>query len=144
MGSTSKFEGWNYLEKTPPNDPDFSKSYAVVVSGDGVNFCGHMLLNVGGTSGWYFHVAGLYAFPRFMYSKEFSRYLTENSKKELRRTSLSIPEHRLANQTLQQLLREKWLWGVLPNNCANFVEEVVHAGGGEGGLILNCPTLETF
>ena len=33
----------------PLNAFDFSNTYAVVVSGDGPNFCGHLLLNVGGT-----------------------------------------------------------------------------------------------
>lgn len=45
---------------------------------------------------------------------------------------------------LEELLAAKWTWGVLPHNCASFVEEVVQAGGSDAGLYSNCPALETF
>ena len=45
---------------------------------------------------------------------------------------------------LEQLAAAKWFWGVLPHNCASFVEEVVRAGGSSAGLYFNCPARERF
>jgi hypothetical protein len=45
---------------------DFSKTHAIVVSGDKWNPCGHMVLNTGGVDGMYFHVDGLRNPPKYM------------------------------------------------------------------------------
>ena len=40
---------------------NFAETYAVVVSGDGPNFCGHLMLRVGlDGSAMYMHVAGMH------------------------------------------------------------------------------------
>jgi len=36
------------MRECPPDPYNFSDTFAVVVSGDGPNFCGHLILNVGG------------------------------------------------------------------------------------------------
>jgi hypothetical protein len=42
---------------------------------------------------------------------------------------------------LEELLSKSWLWGVLPNNCVAFVEEVIAAGGGTWSSGSNCPAI---
>jgi hypothetical protein len=125
---------------------DFKRDFAVVVSGDGPNFCGHLLLNLGGIGGYYFHVSGpgVYNFPRMMNEQGYRLYLKDSGKKELKRFSVRITKSDAAMLKLEQLLSAKWLWGVLPHNCASFVEEIVAAGGGAAGLYTNCPALEHF
>lgn len=123
---------------------NFSATYAVVVSGDGPNFCGHLLLNVGGRTGTYLHVAGIHDFPRQMDENGYQRYLKDAGKTELRRSLVSISNAQAAMLKLEQLLNAKWTWGLLPHNCASFVEEIVRAGGNSAGLYSNCPALEDF
>lgn len=121
---------------------DFKHACAVVVSGDGINFCGHALLHTGG--GWYFHIAGKYDAPKFMREDGFQRYLKENGKHEIRRWRIQIPNPAGAHRKLEELLATQWRWLVLPNNCASFVEEVVQAGGSKAGMYFNCPSVEPF
>lgn len=123
---------------------DFKHAFAVVVSGATWNPCGHMLLNTGGSGGWYFHVAERKGNPRFLRADGYRRYLQEHQKRELRRTFVSVPNPGGAHQRLEELLAKQWSWFVLPNNCASFVEEVVAAGGSKAGLYLNCPAIENF
>jgi hypothetical protein len=137
------YEGERLLE-CPGKGFDFSKTYAVVVSGSGPNFCGHLLLNTGGIGGDYFHVAGIRTEPRMMTEQGYRRYLKEAGKKELKRFQVTISNPVAATLKLEQLTSEKWTWGVLPHNCASFVEEVVQAGGSTAGLYSNCPALEDF
>jgi hypothetical protein len=40
------------------------------------------------------------------------------------------------------MMGDKWLWGVLPHNCASFVKDVIKAGGGDLRVMLNCPDQE--
>ena len=128
----------------PSHAHDFSNTWVIVVSGAAINPCGHMVLNVGAIAGTYVHVAGVRGFPRFMSEMGYRRYLTENGKKELRRARVPISKPDAAMVKLEWLLSQKWTWGVLPHNCAAFVEDVVRAGGSNAGLYLNCPTIETF
>jgi hypothetical protein len=121
---------------------DFKHCCAVVVSGDGINFCGHTLLHTGGD--WYFHVAGVNDVPKFMRESGYQRYLKENGKHEIRRWIVKLPNPAGAHAKLEELLTKQWLWLVLPHNCANFVEEVVRAGGSKAGMYFNCPTVEPF
>jgi len=123
---------------------DFANTHAVVVSGDGPNFCGHLILNVGGLGGRYLHVAGIKTEPRMMDEPGYRRYLRENRKKELNRFSVPITNPTAAMLTLEQLLSTSWYWGVLPHNCASFVEEIVRSGGSSAGLYSNCPAIERF
>lgn len=134
-------EAMNYCPAVPF---DFSRTFAVVVSGDFPNPCGHLILNLGGPSGWYFHVAGIWKSPRYMSATGYNRYLKENSKREFRRTRIAITNPDGAMRTLETLLSKRWVWGALPHNCASFVEEVVRAGGSDAGLYLNCPSIELF
>jgi hypothetical protein len=122
----------------------FDDTEAVVVSGDGPNFCGHLILNVGGIGGMYFHVAGFRTFPRQMTEEGYRRYLRETKKKELRRFPVILTKPDSAMLKMENLLAAKWTWGILPHNCASFVEEIVAAGGSSAGLYSNCPALEKF
>lgn len=119
---------------------DFSQVEAVAVSGDGPNVCGHLLL-YNPKGGIYFHVAGLRAFPRYMTDGGFKRYLSETGKTELRRRRLDLPNPSGAYIYMESLLAEKWTWGVLPNNCVAFVEEIIKAGGGNWYSMSNCPAV---
>jgi hypothetical protein len=120
---------------------DFKSTYVVVVSGDGPNFCGHMILHAGA---FYFHVAGWNDPPRYMMANGFNRYLKETGKREIRRTFVKVPNPRGSHEKLEELLATKWRWLVLPHNCASFCEDVLAAGGSKAGLYSNCPALESF
>jgi hypothetical protein len=72
------------------------------------------------------------------------RYLKETGKHEIRRWIIKLPTPRGAHQKLHDLMTEQWLWLVLPNNCASFVEEVLQAGGSKAGMYFNCPSAEPF
>jgi hypothetical protein len=137
------YEG-DIVLSSPARPYEFSNTNAVVVSGSGPNICGHLILNLGGFTGRYFHVAGLRTCPRMMDHDGYLRYLRETGKRELNRFSVSVTRQNEAQLKLDQLLSEKWTWGVLPHNCASFVEEVVQAGGSTAGLYSNCPALESF
>jgi len=123
---------------------NFHQASAVVVSGAALNPCGHLLLNVGGSEGWYFHVSEFIGRPRFMDENGYRRYLRENEKTELSRNRVSIPRPDDSNSKLEELLGGLWLWLILPHNCARFVEIVLQAGGSSAGLYFNCPSQETF
>jgi hypothetical protein len=123
---------------------DFSRAYAVVVSGATWNPCGHMLLNTGGYGGWYFHVAEIRGRPRYMGETGYKRYLSEHGKVELSRTYVPVPNPAASQWQLEELLVDPWTWLILPNNCAHFVEEVLQAGGSKAGLYSNCPSKEVF
>jgi hypothetical protein len=133
-----------------PADLDFSTVYAVIVSGDFPNPCGHALLFVPTTKalssddGYYFQVAQAYGFPLIMRTSDYGRYLLDNTKREITRYAVSISNPQGAFNKLILLMGKKWVWGVLPNNCAAFVEDIVSAGGSSAGLYSNCPTLEKF
>jgi hypothetical protein len=120
---------------------DFKSTCVVIVSGDGPNFCGHMILHAGS---FYFHVAGTNDPPRYMFADGFTRYLKETGKTEIRRTFVKIPNPTGAHRKLEELLATKWRWLLLPHNCASFCEDVVAAGGSKAGLYSNCPALESF
>lgn len=130
------------MHQCPIKPFDFHHCCVVVVSGDGINFCGHALLHTAGS--WYFHVAGFYEVPKFMREDGYMRYLKENGKHEVRRWVIRLPNPAGAHARLEQLLATQWLWGVLPHNCAAFVEDVVQAGGSKAGMYFNCPTVEPF
>jgi hypothetical protein len=133
-----------------PGDLDFSTVYAVIVSGDFPNPCGHALLFVPSTGaissddGYYFQVAEAHGYPRIMRTEGYARYLIENKKREITRYAVTIAKPQAAFNKLILLMGKKWVWGILPNNCAAFVEDVVRAGGSSAGLYSNCPTLEKF
>lgn len=120
---------------------DFKKTRAVIVSGWGINFCGHTLLALGD---WYFHVDGWDSRPWFMREEGYMRYLRENKKREYRRWIVQIPDPIGAHLKLMELLAKPWHWRLLPDNCVSFVEEVVKAGGSDAGMYLNCPAAEPF
>jgi len=139
------YEG-EHLYACPAAAFPWQATFAVTVSGARWNPCGHALLNVGGASGAYFHIAGDGNDRPFMLrgSGAFHRYLKENGKRELRRKHVPIPNPEGAQAKLELLTSKNWLWGVLPNNCASFVEAVIQAGGSKSGLYSNCPSREQF
>ena len=129
----------------PQTPYSFQETYAVVVSGDGPNVCGHLMLRVGlDGNETYLHVAGVYKRPRQMDAAGYQLYLKETGKHEIRRFRVSITKPDEAMRKLEILLSVRWLWGLLPNNCADFVENIVAAGGSTAGLYFNCPSLEQF
>lgn len=124
-------------------DLDLSRASVVAVSGDGPNVCGHLLLFIDSSGGYYFHVAELHGRPRYMNQEGFRRYLRESGKTELRRLHVEIPRPQDAYRRLQALMSESWTWLVLPNNCVAFAEDVIAAGGGEWASASNCPAVAT-
>jgi hypothetical protein len=145
------YEG-DELNKCPSNI-DFANTWAVVVSGASWNPCGHMLLCCGTSSSncWYFHVAGqgirelwgVRATPKFMRGEaNFMRYLKDNDKNLIRRLDATIRDPSGAYNRLMNYMSNPWFWGVLINNCAVFVKEIIEAGGGNLSVILNCPDQE--
>jgi hypothetical protein len=83
---------------------DFVRAHAVVVSGAKLNPCGHMLLNAGGTGGWYFHIAEWIGRPRCMNERGYRRYLEEHGKREVRRTWVPLRDVSRAQAKLEELL----------------------------------------
>ena len=69
------YEGEIMHSPPPPHMFDFTRTSAVIVSGDGPNKWGHMLLNTGGVGGMYFQIAGVIAQPRYMNEAGYKRYL---------------------------------------------------------------------
>jgi hypothetical protein len=80
-------------------DVDFSETSIVAVSGDGPNICGHLLINAAGRGGYYFQVAGLHEYPRYMNDSGYRRYLREAGKTELRRRKVELPNPGNASYT---------------------------------------------
>ena len=137
------YEG-DTLDQCSSQNLDLSFIQAVAVTGASFNKCGHLLLAAkSGGIERYFHVAGLYARPKTMDASGFIRYLKENKKSEIRRVGVKLPNPDGAKKYLCDLMDKKWLWGGLPNNCVNFVEEVIKSGGGTWGSLSNCPTVAT-
>lgn len=93
---------------------------------------------------WYFHVAGRKDLPKFVSESGYPRYLHENSKLEIRRWIVKVPNPEGAYQELLEVAIKKWPWYVVHNNCASFVEVVLEAGGSKAGMYLNCPSVEPF
>jgi hypothetical protein len=131
------------LNRCPPTAYRFHDAHAVIVTGDGPNFCGHALLNTNSCAGWYFHIAGWNRQPHVMDGTGFGRYLRESRKSVVRRVRLNITRPQQAQEKLMELLSETWQWGVIPHNCVTFVETVAHAGGSGFELRWNCPIPET-
>lgn len=121
----------------------FSDANAVLVSGDGINVCGHAILQtIGSPARHYFQVtAGIYDYPTYMDEAGFERYMKENGKKLWMIAPGNLKDALPAQLLLSKLMAEKWVWGVLPHNCVTFVEKIIQAGGGEFGLNLNCAVI---
>ncbi len=122
---------------------DCSDVQVVAVSGDGPNVCGHLLLFVDSRGGYYFHIAELHGFPRYMNGSGYRRYLRESGKSELRRRRVRLSNPAGANQHLEELMAMTWTWGAVPNNCVAFVEDIIAAGGGTWSSLTNCPDFAT-
>lgn len=136
--------------KSVPDGLNFRLIYAVVVSGSFPNPCGHALkyvpfqnsLSAGG--GYYFQIAGVHKYPHVMDVEGYKKYLKTNGKEELKHYGASLSKPDKAKSKLSELIGKKWVWGVLPNNCAAFVEDIARAGGSSAGLWSNCPSMEDF
>ena len=123
------YEG-DELNFCPANMFDFTRAVAVIVSGDGPNKWGHMLLNTGGVTGMYFQVAGVITRPRYMNGAGYRRYLSETGKHELRRIPVFITRPEASQLKLEEILNRNWIWGAVIHNCETLVEEIIMAGGG--------------
>lgn len=86
----SKYEG-AAMVICPLEERDFRHVCAVIVSGDGVNACGHTLLHISGSWSWYVHISGFYKASKFIPDNNYMRYLKENGKREIRRGISSCP-----------------------------------------------------
>jgi hypothetical protein len=108
----------------------FEDTYVVVVSGK--TSCGHMLLNVGGKCGQYFHFTGPSRcdLPLAMNAQGYRRYLRENGKREVSRTRIQVPDPVGASRKLEELLASRWCTLLVEHNCVDFVSQVTQAGGG--------------
>ena len=117
----------------------FEDSYVVVVTRS--TSCGHMLLNVGGECGRYFHFTGPSRcdVPLTLDARGYRRYMRENNKREVSRNRVEIPDPVAASRKLEELMAMQWCTRVVDHNCVEFVDEIVRAGGGKGvpGM---CPT----
>ena len=82
--------------------------------------------------------------PFYMNEPGYVRYFRENGKREMYRQNVPLPDPHGAQRKIDSLASKPWLWGVLPHNCASFVEEIIAAGGGNVGLYSNCPALEKW
>lgn len=113
-----------------------------IVSGDGVNACGHMLVRMpaetGGTES-VFHIGDVHDFPYWMPASKFPLYLTDNKKKLLGRKSIVLPRSQDAEAYLSKTILDKWFWGAVANNCVSFCEEYISAGGADYTMWTNCP-----
>lgn len=123
------YEG-EILTQCPAGMYDFSRTYAVLVSGARLNPYGHMLLNTGGPGGRYFHVSDVFGRPRTMTETEFQRYLASNKKTIVSVIRVAVSRPRDSQIKLEQLLSSNWAWGAIMHNCETMVEEIVVAGGG--------------
>jgi hypothetical protein len=56
---------------------------------------------------------------------------------------VSVVDRSGAYLQMERLMSERWNWGVLPNNCVAFAEDVIAAGGGTWSSASNCPSLAT-
>lgn len=113
-------------------------TWLVVVSGDGPNVCGHALLKAGF---FYFHVDGWANRPYCLTEDDYQRYMREAGKSELFRRQMYIRDPEGAQRKLEELSVKRWHWGVVPNNCVSYVEEVLEAGGADDWSLMNCPSL---
>ena len=123
------YEG-EVLNYCPSDQFDFGDTYVVIVSGAKLNPYGHMLLNTGGKSGYFFQVSDIIGYPRFMNSDQFDRYLKENGKTIVTVFQVNLPDPDKAEAKLEDVLSRSWAWGVVFHNCEGLVEEIVMAGGG--------------
>jgi hypothetical protein len=115
---------------------NWRSAHLVVVSGTGVNFCGHAIINAGL---YYFHIDGINDYPWYMSETGYKRYLKENDKKELARRFVPLSNPEGAQRKVEELSANRWRWLILPNNCVSYVEEVFKAGGSRINNLLNCP-----
>ncbi|MEP6923190.1 MAG: hypothetical protein ABI954_01885 [Pyrinomonadaceae bacterium] len=142
------YEG-EIMQQVPAN-LDFTMVYAVIVSGDGPNPCGHALLfvpfqrNIAQSGGYYFQVAGVIRYPRGLSVEGYARYMRETGKTEITRYGIPLSNPSGAQARLAELLNKYWVWLVIPHNCAAFVEDIARGGGSSAGLWSNCPSRETF
>lgn len=113
--------------------------YFVLVTGASINFCGHALLNIGGPGGYYVHIAGSNKRPHYMTPSQYKTYLAAFQKTELTRFKITVSFPHKSLLFLEDLMSKNWNhWGFF-NNCANFVEKVVQAGGSSFNVLANCP-----
>lgn len=101
------YEG-EVLNYCPSDQFDFGDTY--VVSGAKLNPYGHMLLNTGGKSGYFFQVSDVIGYPRFMNSDQFYRYLKGNGKTIVTVFQVNIPDPDKSEAKLEDVLSRSWVW----------------------------------
>ena len=111
----------------------------IVVSGDGPNVCGHVLVKAGA---YYFHIQNDKSPPYYIGEDGYKRYLEENGKTELQNTKVWLKNPEGAQRKLEELSARNWRYFLFSNNCVHYVEEIFKAGGARFGNPLNCPRLK--
>lgn len=112
---------------------DFQHVCAVIVTGSGVNACGHTLLHVGESWSWYVHIARPYKLPKFIPESNYMRYLRENGKREIRRWIVKLPNPKGAHEKLHELIQNHgsgalWLITALPLRKKSYEQAVAKPG----------------
>lgn len=119
---------------------DWSNTQIVLVTGNGINACGHVLLSVGGD---FFHYAGkAHGYPNYIPGYEYQSYLRINGKKELLRKKLDIPYPKKAQEELEKLMSLKWRYLLVSHNCVTFILTITQAGGNFWNFPPQCPVLD--
>lgn len=115
----------------------------IVVTGSKINFCGHILLKIGGPFGYYVHVPGPQLGrvepPHYLSEAEYKNYLVGYRKKELLRKAIHVPYPMGALRRMEQLLSENWNYLLVTSNCVTFVEEILKHGRFFLSIRANCP-----
>lgn len=120
------------------NALSFTTVKVIIVSGNSINPCGHSILQI---DDFYFHIIGLFSYPKFLTKKQFSRYIKENNKTIIFTTRRFTQNKKAAMAMLKSLLAKRWMYALVTYNCLTFVEDIVFAGGDNINMVINCPTL---
>ena len=119
------FDPEAYFDVTEANEID---SFSLVfVSGISPNPHGHVLLKLGNKG--YLHIYALYDKPLFIPQAEFGDFLKKSGQTLLGIQQIHVPDIESAQKKLCQLAENKWLWLMYKNNCEDFAEQVLRAGG---------------
>lgn len=99
----------------------------VFVSGVWPNPYGHALLKLGDLG--YIHIYDLHQKPLFIPRNQFQKFLDDSGQLLLGMQPIHVPNMEGARKKLMHLSQNKWLWLMYKNNCEDFAEAVVRAGG---------------
>jgi hypothetical protein len=134
---TKPYLGEN-MSSCPSRMLQWSSTSAIILNGSPLNICGHQALRVGA---YYFQILRVHGFPTYMNEKGYRLRLAQTGQREVRRDQIFIRDPERAQAKLTELMAKRWLWGILAHNCANFVAQIIEAGGAPRHLYSQCPRL---